>query len=184
MALARVITESPHAVQRELLIHRFRWGDFGAENGTPLELWEFVSFVLGAPPTSGVGLAMRGGWSPTDHLLANLAEQQANLITLGSRYARPGVDATEPQTTTPQTTPQTAPTGYGAPEPPAPAEKLSAERVQSAVAMGGKFDRFDTPEEFEAMRLKAAQTIPIARRPSHDVADAGIGGSEGGETTK
>ena len=153
MALARVITEHPHAVQRELLIHHFRWGDFGRSGDIPLELWEFVSFILGAPPTSGVGLALSDGWTPTDHLLANMQEQDAGLIQLTSRYTRPGVkqpadqnsESFEPGQRQPQ------PWGGASQQDETP---MSSDQVKAAVMMGGQFDRFDSPADFEAQRAK------------------------------
>jgi hypothetical protein len=132
MALARVVCGNGHAVQRELLCHRYRWADFGKSTHELLLFDEFVSFVLGAPPTSALGLAVNDGWTLTDHLLASRLEQAEGLIHLKSRHNRPGVD---PEPEQEETQDQQTPT---------------AENVQAAVALGGAMDTFDTPEAFEA----------------------------------
>jgi hypothetical protein len=143
MALARVISEHPHTVQRELLVHRFRWGEFGPSWGQPLALWEFISFALAAPQTTELGLALREGWSHTDHLIANLHEQNAHVIDLNGRYQRPGVKKTA-----------------AAPAAPEPAteqpeeERADPTAVAGEIARGAGYDRFESPADFEA-KLKA-----------------------------
>ena len=73
-----------HAVVRDL--------NFAGYHGdTPITLGDLVSIVLASPPGSAVRYWAEGGWSQTDHLMANLAEQQAGLTQLPQRYSRPGV---------------------------------------------------------------------------------------------
>lgn len=73
-----------HAVVRDL--------NFAGYHGdTPITLGDLVSIVIASPPGSAVRYAAEDGWSQQDHLLANLAEQQAGLTQLPTRYARPGV---------------------------------------------------------------------------------------------
>lgn len=121
MTLARTVVEYPHAVQRDLLCHGFSWAGLGDADGRELDVRLFASFVLGAPPASALGNAVAEGWPQTDHLLANLGEQHAQLIGLDRRYPRPGLPEPGPE---------------AAPEP--------------VVYAGGTFDRFDTPADFEA----------------------------------
>jgi hypothetical protein len=137
MALARVVCDSGHAVQRELLCHRYRWAEFGKPSHELLTFDEFASFVLGAAPSSALGLAVNEGWTLTDHLLATRLEQADGLIHLVGRHNRPGVD---PQPETEEDGEQTDTAAEGA----------SVEQVQAAVALGDKFDTFDSPEAFEA----------------------------------
>lgn len=89
MELVRVFTEHWHAVQRDLLAMQLHVSDLGTPK---LSVWELISVVVAAPDGSSVYLAQRGGWTPTDELLANLGEQQAGLLELRSRYPRPGVE--------------------------------------------------------------------------------------------
>jgi hypothetical protein len=74
-----------HAVARDLVALGYR----GRE--APIDLGEFISVVLAAPPTSAVRFAAQGGWSQTDELLANLSEQYAGVHNIDRRYIRPGV---------------------------------------------------------------------------------------------
>jgi hypothetical protein len=140
MALARVVAEYPHAVQREMLCYRYRWEDFGEPDATLLTSFgRFASFVLGAPPSSSaLGLAVHEGWTFTDHLIAHGIEAQQGLIHLTGRFSRPGA----PEHGTQKQTQAQA-------EPETPA-KPTAQQVQTAVALGGQFDVFDSPNDFEA----------------------------------
>jgi hypothetical protein len=138
MTLARVVCGSGHAVQRELLCHRYRWAEFGKPSHELLSFDEFVSFALGAPPSSALGLAVNEGWTLTDHLLASRLEQAEGLIHLVARHNRPGV---EPQT---EEECDGGPAGDSAEATPPP------EQIQAAVALGGAMDTFDTPDAFEA----------------------------------
>lgn len=143
MTVARVVCDYPHAVQRELLCHGFRFAGYGEPTATPLGFWQFVSFILGAPPASAVGHALSEGWTTTDHLLANLTEQQAELIRLDRRYERPGLPAApkEPE-----------PVGRSQDKPPAAV----------ALAAGGSFDRFESVADFQRKldehRVRAKKT--------------------------
>jgi hypothetical protein len=92
ITLARVGRELWHAVERDLLSLGFRESDIG----TKLSVWELISIVIASPPSSALYHAEYGGWSQTDHLLANLGEQQAGLLQLSSRHPRPGVEYFEP----------------------------------------------------------------------------------------
>ncbi len=87
MTLVRVISEHWHAVERDLLALGFHADDIG----TKLSCWELISIVVAAPPGSAVFHADQR-WSKTDELMANLGEQQAGVLNLSGRYARPGVD--------------------------------------------------------------------------------------------
>jgi hypothetical protein len=136
MTLARVVVDSPHAVQRDLLCHRFRWANFGDPEATELSFPHFLSFVMGAEPTSALGNAVRDGWTTTDHLLANLTEQQAGLIQLGHRYSRPGLPAAEPDPERPAL--------------PAGRPPVKARAAAAAVGAGGRFSTFDSPVDFQA----------------------------------
>jgi hypothetical protein len=148
MALARVVAESPHAVQREMLCYRYRWEDFGEPDATLLTSFDrFASFVLGAPPSSALGLAVHEGWTLTDHLIAHGIEQQSGLIRLTGRFPRPGIPAAP------------APEIQSEPEP--EDVSLSAQILQAEVALGGQFDVFDSPAGFEA----ALATFKARRSP-------------------
>lgn len=63
---------------------------------TTLTLGEMISIVVAAPATSAVRHFIDGGWSRTDHLLANMAEQQAGVAGLTKPFARPGLDERRP----------------------------------------------------------------------------------------
>lgn len=141
MTLARVVADNVHAVQRDLLCHRLRWEDLGRAKSPKLSFRHFASFVLGAEPNSALGYAVTEGWTITNELLANLAEQHAGLIKLEARYRRPGVAGDVP------------PRRDGAP----PAKKsASAAEAKAGVMRGGAFDRFDSPADFQA-KLAAAR---------------------------
>jgi hypothetical protein len=148
MTLARVVTDHPHAVQRELLCYGYSFAGWGNPWARELELNQFISFVLGAPPASALGLAVSDGWSKTDHLLANLAEQHAGLIRLGGRYDRPGVEDTDENEDN-ESHENTKETSKNRKKD-TPKQPPGAEHLKNAILAGGRFDRFETPEEFEA----------------------------------
>lgn len=56
-----------------------------------LPLGQMVAIIVPSPPGTAVRWALDEGWTRTDHLLANLAEQWAGLTSLGRRHPRPGV---------------------------------------------------------------------------------------------
>lgn len=72
-----------HAVIRDLNFA-------GYHTDTPIDIADLVSIVMASPPGSAVRHAIEDGWSHTDHLLANLAEQGAGLSHLPAPYRRPG----------------------------------------------------------------------------------------------
>jgi hypothetical protein len=79
------VADHRHAVVRDL--------NFAGYHGDkPITVGDFVSIVIASPPGSAVRYAAEGGWSQTDHLIANLAEQQAHLTHLPQRYMRPGIE--------------------------------------------------------------------------------------------
>jgi hypothetical protein len=134
MTLARVVCEHGHSVQRDLLCHRYRWADFGKQSAELLTFDEFASFVLGAPPTSPLGLAVNHGWTLTDHLLCTRLEQADGLLHLAGRHHIPGVDPK----------PEEEKCDGG------PRQQETAEQIHATVALGGKFTTFDTPQDFES----------------------------------
>lgn len=74
-----------------------------ADMFTPrLPLMELVAMCVAPQPQSALRNALNGGWTQTDHLLANMQEGAAGLAELPSRYERP-VDGT-PQRGTPGNT--------------------------------------------------------------------------------
>lgn len=88
IALAAAIKDYWHAVERDLLDLGFTADDIG----TNLSTCQLISIVLAAPPGTAVHTFNPHAWSRTDELIANLAEQQAGLVSLNARYARPQVD--------------------------------------------------------------------------------------------
>lgn len=56
-----------------------------------LPLGKMLAIIVPSPPGTAVRWALDEGWTRTDHLLANLAEQWAGLTSLGRRHPRPGV---------------------------------------------------------------------------------------------
>lgn len=86
--LGRAIGMHWLALVRDVLASGFRAADIL----TTLTVVEMVALVVGAPPGSSVRDAMEGGWSRTDHLLANMQEGSAGLASLQKPYMRPGVD--------------------------------------------------------------------------------------------
>jgi hypothetical protein len=76
-----------HAVNRDLCDLGYRGRD------ALIDPQDFVSIISASPPGSAVKhFAVDEGWPQSDQLLANLAEQQAGLTELPTRYARPGVE--------------------------------------------------------------------------------------------
>lgn len=90
IALAAAINTYWHAVERDLLDLGYHADDIG----TKLTTCELISIVLAAPTGSAVHRFDPNCWSRTDELLANLGEQQAGVLSLNARYARPQVDST------------------------------------------------------------------------------------------
>jgi hypothetical protein len=90
--LARVVGECWHALARDVLALGYRTEDMFTE----LTLADMVSIVEGAPPTSSVRHFLDGGWSRTDHLLANWQEGQSGLAHLEQPYQRPGLEDRDP----------------------------------------------------------------------------------------
>lgn len=90
LRVADIVAQHRHAVVRDL-------NSLGYRSDDPIRLDDFVSIVLASPPGSAVRWFVEGGWSQTDHLIANLAEQQAQLTQLPQRYERPGVAAAPPK---------------------------------------------------------------------------------------
>lgn len=92
MTLVRIMGQSWHAVERDLLALGYRREDIGTPK---LTLWELISIVVAAPPGTAVHHAQtrQGSLSQEAQLLADLGEQYAGLINLRSRYARPGSDS-------------------------------------------------------------------------------------------
>lgn len=89
MALAAAIKDHWHAVERDLLTMGYHADDIG----TKLDTCELISIVVAAPPGTAVHHADPTRWSKTEELIANLGEQQAGLLSLDARYARPQVDS-------------------------------------------------------------------------------------------
>ena len=146
MALVRICGEHRHAVERDLIALRFN----GTEDvGTPgLSLRKFAAIVLASPPNSAVYHAetRRGTLSPEAQFLANLSEQQAGLMTLDSRYERPGVD------------PAAIPVSPGA------GDQLAQ---LPSMTLGGttvRLDAFDTPEEMARKRAEVAERIRVSKK--------------------
>lgn len=144
ITLARVVVDHAHAVQRDLVCHRLRWDVYGLPGDEKLPFEQFVSFVMGAHPSTALGYAVSEGWSPTDELLANMTEQQAGLIKLTARYQRPGVQ------------PKELPPSSESERLPEEDQPTSAAAARLAVSSGGTYDTFDTPEDFHA-KLAAAR---------------------------
>jgi hypothetical protein len=90
IALAAAIRNHWHAVERDLLAMGYHADDIGVN----LTTCELISVVLAAPPGTAVHHYDPNAWSRTDELIANLGEQQAGLLNLNARYARPRVDST------------------------------------------------------------------------------------------
>jgi hypothetical protein len=90
IALAAAIKDHWHAVERDLLAIGYHADDIG----TKLTTCELISIVLASPPGTAVHHFDPNAWSRTDELIANLGEQQAGLLNLNARYARPQVDST------------------------------------------------------------------------------------------
>jgi hypothetical protein len=90
IALAAVIKDYWHAVERDLLDLGYHADDIG----TKLTTCELISIVLAAQPGTAVQHFNPNSWSRTEELIANLTEQQAGLLSLNARYARPKVDPT------------------------------------------------------------------------------------------
>jgi membrane peptidoglycan carboxypeptidase len=82
--LAHVVGEHWHAFHRDVIAL--------GRDVNDLTLAQMVSIVIAAPPTSSVRYFLDQGWSRTDHLLANMAEQNAGVARLAQEYPRPGLE--------------------------------------------------------------------------------------------
>lgn len=107
LEVAGIVAQHRHAVARDLIA-------MGYHGDAPIEIGDLVSIVLASPPGSSVRYFAEGGWSQTDHLLANYHEQLAGLTHLPEPYERPGTpqEQAEPNQVpitngTPKLTPQT-----------------------------------------------------------------------------
>lgn len=89
IALAAAVRDYWHAVERDLLALGYTADDIG----TRLDTCQLISIVLAAPPGTSCHHFDPNAWSRTDELIANLGEQQAGLVNLNARYARPQVDS-------------------------------------------------------------------------------------------
>lgn len=93
-ALVALHEKHPLLVERELIAHGMRWRDVGSPSCT----WRDVfALFAAAPPQSPVHIAIHGeeaSWGPTEHLLANIADQIAML-----RYERAGRKGRKPKLT-------------------------------------------------------------------------------------
>jgi hypothetical protein len=90
--LAHVVCECWHALVYDVLALGYRIEDMF----TTLGLAEMIAIAVAAPPGSSVRYFLDGGWTRTDQLLANMAEQQAGVATLSRPYPRPGIEARPP----------------------------------------------------------------------------------------
>ena len=88
MMLAWVWCNHWPALLRDVLALGYRASDMF----TTLTLADMIAIVVAAPAGSAVRHYIDGGWSRTDHLLANMAEQQAGVATLAQPFQRPGVE--------------------------------------------------------------------------------------------
>lgn len=86
--LTHVIGACWHALRRDVIALGYRAGDMF----TTLDIADMVSIVVAAPPGSSVRHYLDGGWTRTDHLLANMQEQGAGVAKLESPYQRPGLE--------------------------------------------------------------------------------------------
>lgn len=86
--LGRAIGMHWHALVRDVLALGYRASDMF----TTLSVADMVAIVAGAPPTSSLRHFMDGGWSRTDHLLANMQEEKAGIATQVDPYPRPGLE--------------------------------------------------------------------------------------------
>ena len=86
--LARVVGQHWFPLVRDVLSLGYKTEDMF----TTLSVAEMVAIVQAAPPDSSIRFFMDGGWTRTDHLLANMQEDSAGLANLSSPYERPGVD--------------------------------------------------------------------------------------------
>jgi hypothetical protein len=86
--LTQAVGRHRHALIRDLLALGFRAADMFTDR---LTISEVISIVVAAPPTSSLRFFIDGGWTRADHILANMAEQEAGLAGLTAPYERPGL---------------------------------------------------------------------------------------------
>lgn len=91
--LTHVVGECWHALERDVLALGYRTDDMF----TTLSFRDMISIVVAAPPTSSVRWFLDGGWTRTDHLLANQQEQGAGVARLTEPYSRPGIENRQPE---------------------------------------------------------------------------------------
>ena len=112
--VAETVAEHTDAVVRDLLSMGLHRRDIGTDK---CSVGEFTAMLMASPPNSAVRhFVIDKCWSPEAHLLANLGEQYAGVLRLGSRYPRPGVESeaakpapspVDPVTGAPRMTPMT-----------------------------------------------------------------------------
>lgn len=86
--LARVIGSCWHALVRDIIALGYTKEDIF----TTLDLADMVAIVTAAPPGTSVRWYLDGGWTRTDHLIANMQEGNAGLANLSEPYQRPGTE--------------------------------------------------------------------------------------------
>lgn len=86
--VAEAVTKYRHALVRDVLALGYRAGDMF----TTLSFADMISIVVASPPGSSLRYWMDQGWSRTDHLLANMAEADADVAHLKAPYERPGLE--------------------------------------------------------------------------------------------
>jgi hypothetical protein len=86
--LGRAIGMHWQALVRDVLALGYRKDDMF----TKLSVADMVAIVIGAPPDSSIRFFMDGGWTRTDHILANMQEGQQGLAEMKKPYPRPGLE--------------------------------------------------------------------------------------------
>ena len=141
MTLVHVMGSYWHWVERDLIALGFCADDIGTPK---LTLWQLISIVVAAPIGSAVREKLDGGWSKTDQLIANLAEQQAGVLQLTGRYPRPGIAAVQGN---------------------------SRSTIGDWKPIQGvKFQAFDTPEAFLRKRSEYMQRNQLAAQQNPEAA--------------
>lgn len=86
--LTHVVGACWHALRRDVIALGYGVDDMF----TTLDFADMVSIVVAAPPGSSVRHYLDGGWTRTDHMLANMQEQGAGHAKLDAPYQRPGLE--------------------------------------------------------------------------------------------
>jgi hypothetical protein len=89
--LTQAVGRYGHALRRDLIALGYRPPEVDR-----VPIGDLMSIVVGAPPGSALRYFMDGGWSRTDQLLANMAEQAAGVAKLSTAYERPGIGERSP----------------------------------------------------------------------------------------